>query len=137
MTLYVDSSALVKRYVKEPESQLAIRQMDSHDHRLTGRHTVIEVRRALALSLSARPLKSARSRLADDLLGFSIVELDEVTCERAAQIAESIGVRTLDALHLAAAERAGGNSIEFLSFDIRQAAGAHQLGFTVVGIDAA
>ena len=134
MTLYVDSSALVKRYVKEADSALSIQQMDLHDQRLTARHTVVEVRRVLTLSLSTRQVKSARSRFAQDLLGFSIIELDAVICERAAQIAESLRVRTLDALHLAAAERSGGEGTTFLSFDARQAAAAHQLGFTVVGI---
>jgi predicted nucleic acid-binding protein len=43
------------------------------------------------------------------------------------------GVRTLDALHLAAAQRVGGAAVPFLTFDVRQAQAARGLGLTVVG----
>lgn len=61
------------------------------------------------------------------------MEVDRVTCELAATIAEQTGVRSLDAVHLAAARRAGGNAITFLTFDLRQAQAARTLGFAVVG----
>jgi predicted nucleic acid-binding protein len=51
----------------------------------------------------------------------------------AAAIAELTGVRTLDALHLAAAQRVGGAAVPFLTFDVRQAQAARGLGLTVVG----
>jgi uncharacterized protein len=71
---------------------------------------------------------------ADHLAAFDIVELDEPTCENAAVIAEVNGVRTLDALHLAAARRVGGAAMTFLTFDLRQAQAARTLGFTVLGV---
>jgi predicted nucleic acid-binding protein len=40
--------------------------------------------------------------------------------------------RTLDALHLAAAQRLGGSSIGFVTFDLRQAQAARTLGMTVL-----
>lgn len=43
------------------------------------------------------------------------------------------GTRTLDALHLAAAERAGGSALRFLTFDMRLAQAARSIGFIVVG----
>ncbi len=43
------------------------------------------------------------------------------------------GSRTLDALRLAAAERADGRSLPFLTFDTRLAQAAGTLGFTVIG----
>ena len=51
----------------------------------------------------------------------------------APDIAEITGVRTIDALHLAAARRAGGSAVPFLTYDVRQAQAARGLGFTVVG----
>jgi predicted nucleic acid-binding protein len=51
----------------------------------------------------------------------------------AAAIAELTGARTLDALHLAAAQRVGGPAVPFLTFDVRQARAARGLGLTVVG----
>jgi hypothetical protein len=48
----------------------------------------------------------------------------------AAAIAEVTGARTLDALHLAAAQRVGGAAVPFLTFDLRQAQPARGLGLT-------
>ncbi len=133
MTLYVDSSALLKRYVDEPDSELADSILRSDSSLVTARHTVVEVRRNLVRLLVERDLAGARAAFKKDLDAFSIVELDEVTCEGAAAIAEVTGVRTLDAMHLSAAQRVGGPRVTFLTFDARQAQAARTLGFTVVG----
>ena len=133
MSLYVDSSALLKRYVEEPDSETAESLLRSDPSLLTGRHTVVEVRRNLARLLEDRDAATARAAFLEDLGVLSIVELDEVTCEMAAAIAELTGVRTLDALHLAAAQRIGGPAVPFLTFDVRQAQAARGLGLTVVG----
>jgi predicted nucleic acid-binding protein len=133
VSLYVDSSALLKRYVDEPDSETAESLLRSDPSLLTGRHTIVEVRRNLARVLEQRDAAAARSAFAQDIGAFSIVELDEITCETAAAIAELTGVRTLDALHLAAAQRIGGAAVPFLTFDLRQAQAARGLGLTVVG----
>ncbi len=133
MSLYVDSSALLKRYVDEPDSEAAEALLRSDPSLLTARHAVIEVRRNLARLLDATDAAAARSAFTRDLRVFSIVELDEVTCETAAGIAEMTGVRTLDALHLAAAQRIGGPAVALLTFDLRQAQAARSLGITVLG----
>lgn len=133
MSLYVDSSALLKRYVDEPDSDVADLLLRSDSSLLTARHTIVEVRRNLARLVAGRELASARSAFARDLEVLSIIELDEVTCDGAAQIAEVTGVRTRDALHLAAAQRIGGPAVPFLTFDVRQAQAARALGLTVVG----
>lgn len=133
MTLYADTSALLKRYVEEPDSDAAEELLRSDDELVTARHTVVEVRRNLARLLPERDLVAARAAFASDLGAFSIVELDPVTCEMAAAIAETTAARTLDALHLAAAQRVGGPPLAFLTFDIRQAQTARSLGFTVLG----
>ena len=133
MSLYVDSSALMKRYVDEPDSDTAESLLRSDPSLLTARHTIVEVRRNLTRLLDERDAAAARSAFIQDLDVLSIVELDGVTCETAAAIAELTGVRTLDALHLAAAQRIGGPAVPFLTFDARQAQAARGLGFTVVG----
>ena len=133
MSLYVDSSALLKRYVDEPDSDAADALLASDPSLLTARHTIVEVRRNLARLLGEADAAAARSAFIADLRSFSLVELDETTCETAAGIAELTGVRTLDALHLAAAQRIGGPAVPFLTFDVRQAQAARSLGLTVVG----
>ncbi len=131
MSTYVDSSALLKRYVDEPDSAAADALLRSDADLLTARHTLVEVRRNLARLLSGRQLAAARATFADDLQSLSIIELDEVTCESAATIAETLGVRSLDALHLAAAQRVAAPGVSFLTFDMRQAQAARALGLTV------
>jgi predicted nucleic acid-binding protein len=133
MSLYVDSSALLKRYIDEPDSDAAESLLRSDPSLLTARHAVVEVRRNLARLLDERDAAAARAAFLEDLAVLSIIELDRVTCDTAADIAEMTGVRTLHALHLAAAQRAGGPAVPFLTHDMRQAQSARGLGFTVVG----
>jgi predicted nucleic acid-binding protein len=132
VSLYVDSSALLKRYVDEPDSEAADALLRSDPSLLTARHTLVEVRRNLARLLEDQDAVAARSAFAADLAAFGIVELDEVTCEAAAVVAELTGARTLDALHLAAAQRLGGPGVSFLTFDARQAQAARTLGLEVL-----
>ena len=62
-----------------------------------------------------------------------VVELDEATCLIAADLAEITLARTLDALHLAALRRVGESDTTLLTFDLRQARIARDLGIRVVG----
>lgn len=130
--IYVDSSALLKRYVEEPDSDLADELLSSDPDRAVARHTIVEVRRNLARLLEDRAAGRARAAFERDVGAFAIVELDSVTCEAAASIAETVAVRTLDALHLAAARRLGPGT-PFVTFDVRQAQAARALGFNVLG----
>jgi predicted nucleic acid-binding protein len=133
VTLYVDTSALLKRYVDEADSERAVELLSSDTVLVTGRHTVVEVRRNLARVLAPTDATAARSAFAEDLTSFAVVELDAATCELAATIAEQTGVRTLDALHLGAARRLG-TALTFLTFDVRQGQAARMLGFGVAGV---
>lgn len=133
MSLYIDTSALLKRYVAEHDSDRADELVRSDATPATGRHTIVEVRRNLARLLSSDALAEARADFSTDMDSFAIIELDSATCDLAATIAEQMGVRTLDALHLGAAQRIGGQAIPFLTFDLRQAQAARSLGFTVLG----
>ncbi|HZT45025.1 MAG TPA: type II toxin-antitoxin system VapC family toxin [Gaiellaceae bacterium] len=133
MTLYVDSSALLKRYVDEPDSEAADAILRADESIVTGRHTIVEVRRNLARLLDGRELEIARDSFRRDLEAIAVVELDGETCELAAELAGVTGARSLNALHLAAARRVGGTEIAVLTFDVRQAQVARSLGFTVLG----
>jgi predicted nucleic acid-binding protein len=133
VTLYADSSALLKRYVEEADSDRADELLRSDESLVTARHTLVEVRRNLARLLDGSALADARRQFDDDVVAFAVVELDAATCELAATIAEHTGVRTLDALHLGAAQRAGGQALTILTFDVRQAQAARAVGFLVIG----
>jgi len=133
MTIYVDSSALAKLYLDEPDSDAAT-EILVDEHWTTARHAYVEVGRALHRALSGSPLRRARESFEDNWGDVQIVELDEKTCREAVDLAETTGVRTLDALHLAAAQRAGAPRLTFVTFDHRQAQAARLLGWTVVGV---
>ena len=133
MTVYADSSVILKRYVDEPDSDRANEILGSDPVLTTGRHAIVEVRRNLARALSPTDATAARRSLAADLASFAIVELDAATCELAATIAEQSGVRSLGALHLAAACRLG-TALTFATFDVRQAQAARSLGLAVAGV---
>lgn len=133
MSLYVDTSALLKRYIDEPDSDRCEEYLLSDPTWITGRHTGIEVRRNLARLLANEALADARRFFAEDWARMHVVELDRTTCDSAADLAEMTGVRTLDALHLAAAMRVGIDAVTLLTFDIRQAQAARQLHLRVLG----
>jgi predicted nucleic acid-binding protein len=132
---YVDTSALLKRYVAEPDSAEAARLLHADADWVTAAHTEVEVRRNLARRLAAVPAELARARrtFAADWARTAVVALDRTTLRAAADLAETTGARTLDALHLAAAHRVGAPSIRMLTYDARQAQTARSLGWSVVG----
>ena len=53
--------------------------------------------------------------------------------ERVQYVDTSAGARTLEALHLAAASRAGAPALRLVAFDVSLAQVARDLGWTVVG----
>lgn len=133
MSCYVDSSALLKRYIDEPESRECERILRSDSSWISARHTWVEVLRNLAHLVETRDLPLAESAFRRDWRRVHIVELDRDTCERAADLARDQSLRTLDALHLAAAQRVGGPGMAFVTYDVRQAQAARAVGFTVLG----
>jgi predicted nucleic acid-binding protein len=134
VTTYVDASALMKRYVDEPDSAVADRWLQADAVLVTSWITLVEVRRNLARLLTGAALSAARAQLDRDLDAFALVSVDEVVCRAAADVGEVLGVRSLDAVHLASAQRLQVAGLVFLTFDLRQAQAARSLGFTVAGV---
>jgi hypothetical protein len=133
VSLYVDTSALLKRYIEEDESAACEKTLLADASWVTARHTWVEVLRNLGRLLRGAERARVRNVFRADWSRMLVVELDSTTCERAGDLAETLQVRTLDALHLAAAERAGGGTLPFVTYDIRQAQAARSLGWTVLG----
>lgn len=133
MTTYVDSSALLKRYVDEPDSTTAERLLLSDPVLVTSWLTLVEVRRGLPRLLDGPALREAKQQFTNDLDAFAMVAIDEAVCRAAAQIGEQLVVRSVDAIHLASAQRLVVPGLPFITFDFRQAQAARSLGFTVLG----
>ena len=133
MTTYVDSSALLKRYVSEPDSEFAISLIDADEVLATSWLTVVEVRRALSQLVHGNELTSALQVVHDDIERMAMVLPDAITWQSAADIAAALSVRSLDAVHLACAQRLRIPSLRFVTFDVRQAVAGRALGFAVLG----
>jgi len=133
VSLYVDSSAFLKLYFDEPDSPMCEEILRGDSAWVTGRHTRVEVRRNLVRVLSGPRLREIRGEFDEDWSYCQVVDLDEVTCELASEIAQGTGVRSLDALHLAAARRVGPGTLPLLTYDLRLAQSARSLGFHVLG----
>lgn len=131
--IYVDSSALLKRYVEEPDSDYANELLASDSVLVTSWITLVELRRNVARLVEPSSVPALRAQITADLDGMALVSVDEVVCDLAADIGEQLGVRSLDAIHLGCARRLRVPTLTFLTFDLRQAQSARSLGFTVVG----
>lgn len=133
MTLYLDTSALLKRYIDEPDSERFDALITSEDVWVTCRITWVEAWRNLGRSLESAARTRARAAFAEDWERFAIVEVDEFLCRDAGRVTDETMVRSLDALHLAAARRVGVAGMSFVTADLRQAQAARMLGLTVLG----
>jgi len=133
VTVYLDASALLKRYIDEPDSARFNDVIDSDDRRLTCRIAWVEVWRNLGQRLSPHDARAARVSFRLDWARLAIVELDEVLAEDAGRLSDLTGCRSLDAVHLAAMARAGPSGISLVTADLRQAQAARSLGWMVLG----
>ncbi len=128
--IYVDTSAMLKLYVDESDSERVESLLALDREWYTGRLTLVEVRRNLARILpDLGSRQRALAAFARDFERAHVIELDAATCEAAAAIAESTGSKSLDAMHLACALRSGAGRQAFLTFDRGQAQAARALGF--------
>ena len=134
MTLFVESSALLKRYVDEPETTTVLVAMEGDREWIAS--ALAHTEAALTLchaGLTDDERAAARERLDEDWQRFRVLPADAACLQRAVEIGCDQRIRTLDAIHLAAADRLP-RPVAFLTFDHRQANAARALGFDVVGI---
>ncbi len=132
--IYVDTSALLKRYIEEADSERAAAILMGHPTWITARITLVEVRRNLSRLLEGEGRAAAQAAFAADWQNMHVVEMDETTCESAAVVAESTGARSLDAIHIGAAVRACGRGGTFVTCDVKQAQSARAMGLVVRGV---
>jgi predicted nucleic acid-binding protein len=113
LTLYLDSSALVKRYVKEAGSDLLVEAMERADTYKMCRIGFVETVRAVALGGEPGDVE----RVESDWTRVDVVEVDGGLAEDAAWLAVRHRLRTLDALHLAAALAVADGETTFVTWD--------------------
>jgi predicted nucleic acid-binding protein len=132
-SLYLDSSALLKRYLEEEFSQqceeIIIDYQDKYISQIGITETLINLRKRL----SAAEFAMASNLFEADIAIFNIIEFDEATSDLAIEIAEGTNLATLDAIHLASAASLGSKAIDFLTYDKVQRKAAKSLGFKTLG----
>jgi predicted nucleic acid-binding protein len=132
MTLYLDTSALVKLYVEERDSSAVRRACDAAEVLATSRVAYPEARAALARraregGLGADELTHVVADLDHDWDRFVVVEVDAITARRAGELAERHALRGFDAVHLASAlelRSLAGEAPSFACYDERLRAAA-------------
>lgn len=108
MILYVDASALVKRYIAEPGSQFVVDAMNAATVVGMGLITRAETAAAIAKARRMRVISETTARTALDRLDlnwsfFTRLALTEALVAHAGDLAWKHGLRGYDAVHLAAA----------------------------------
>lgn len=122
--LYLDASALVKRYVEEEGSELVLSAMDDAEAWSMCRIGYAETVRAVALAGGRKTVK----RVEADWLSFDVVEVDSPLAQHAAELALSSELRSLDALHLAAALVLPAEDLTVATWDVRLHRAAREQG---------
>jgi predicted nucleic acid-binding protein len=97
--LYLDSSALVKLIVAEPETEALIGFLSAWPHRVSSALARVEVLRAVRRAKAAPTLARRAARV---LARVALVRIDDPVLQQASRIAPP-ELRSLDAIHLATA----------------------------------
>jgi predicted nucleic acid-binding protein len=120
--VYLDSSALVKVVVAEPESAALRRFLRRHPRRVScglARTEVVRAVRHLGAEATARARQVVQR--------IDLVRLDDALLDAAGAL-EARVLRSLDAIHLAAAMTVATRLEAVVTYDTRMAEGARLLG---------
>ena len=124
---YLDASAVVKLLVREAETAALRRRLTSWPRRASSALLRVELLRTVRRAGLPRLMEGARRQLAS----IDLIRLDDDVLERAAQI-EPTTVRSLDAIHLAAALGLGADLAAVVTYDARMSTAAQALGLPVI-----
>jgi predicted nucleic acid-binding protein len=125
--LYLDASALVKRYVAEEGSERLIAEMGAAEGWAICRIGYVETARAIRLATGSAGVK----RFLADWPSFDVIEVNASLAEQAVELAAAEDLRSLDALHLAAALLIGSDRLTLATWDVRLHRAAQRRGLAV------
>jgi predicted nucleic acid-binding protein len=132
MILALDTSALMRRYIADRDRPLVIKTMNEATE--WGASALARTELQLAL-VQAASTPTDRDELwatvRSDWEAIWEVPVDGRCLARATEIGATYGLATIDAIHLAAADRLPG-LVRFLTFERQQIPAAAELGFEVV-----
>jgi predicted nucleic acid-binding protein len=123
--VYLDSSAIVKLVIREPETEALLAFLETRQIRVTSALARVEVVRAVR-----RHGRPATTRAREVLDGLNLLALDDALLEDAAAI-DANELRSLDAIHIASAQQLRAELDALVSYDERMLAAARALGVPV------
>lgn len=123
---YLDSSAIVKLAISEPESSALRRYLAGHQPLVSSALARTEVARALQPS---GPEALARGEQV--LRRIQLLRVNDRVLNQAGRL-KPPGLRMLDAIHLASASQLGAALRQIVTYDERMAQAARTIGWTVV-----
>jgi uncharacterized protein len=123
--IYLDSSAIVKLVIPEPESPVLLHYVNRQRSLASSALARVEVRRSI-LDRNSTTRASAESVMD----GIDLISISARVLERAATFRPK-SLRTLDAIHLATAQLLGNQLARLITYDARMADAARGLGWAV------
>ncbi|MEZ5322020.1 MAG: type II toxin-antitoxin system VapC family toxin [Microthrixaceae bacterium] len=134
MTLALDTTAYLGRYLDGPFRSVVLDAMDAERDWCASELVLAEaLMLAERIGDDRRRGAELRRRLRDDWECIHVVPVDTECLRIAAEFGRTHPVRTVDAIHLAAADRLPG-PVRFATFDPAQIPVATALGFEVVSL---
>ncbi len=138
---YFDTSALVKRYVRE-EGSVRVRGLLRRRGVLSAAIITVELTCALSRrrsegDLSSQDFAVIESRVREDRAYWHLIELSPLVLVRAEELVQKSNLRTLDAVHVAAAlvfQEASGARVPFVTGDSRLAEATRAFGLEVIQV---
>lgn len=131
MTYYLDTSAAVKLVKREPETT-ALAGFIRNASKQGGKRALVSSdilkTELMATVLRAGMEPQAAIRATNALY---LLRLSPQMCESAGMLAGGLGIRSVDALHLAAAVSVRESLAGVITYDLRMAEAATRLGFPV------
>ncbi|HSB71181.1 MAG TPA: type II toxin-antitoxin system VapC family toxin [Candidatus Methylomirabilis sp.] len=139
---YFDTSAVVKRYIREPGSQ-RLRALLRRYRVLSSAVMPVEAvsafsRRHASGELTARDFQAIIARLEKDRAHWDLVEVTSEVLSRAEDLVRRTSLRALDAVHVASVltvERAAGLRFAFVTADAVQRDAAAGLSLELVWLE--
>ncbi|HVE46894.1 MAG TPA: type II toxin-antitoxin system VapC family toxin [Acidimicrobiales bacterium] len=126
MATYLDSSAIVKLAVREPESAALRRYLRRRRPLVSSALARTEVLRAMLPAGEA-----AENRAREVLAGVDLIRVNDRVLNAAGALLP-VEVRSLDAIHLATAQLLGADLGQLVTYDTRMALAAEASGLSIV-----
>jgi predicted nucleic acid-binding protein len=138
---YFDTSALIKRYLRE-EGSVRVRALLRRKGVLSAAIITVELASALSRrrsegDLSGKDFAAIVSRIHEDRAYWHLIELSPLVLTRAEELVQKSILRMFDAIHVAAAlvfEEVSGVRLPFVTGDSRQAEATRAFGLEVIQV---